>query len=225
MLHGIWDLPGPGVEHASPVLASGLLTTGPPGKFFSFINYLFIYLFLAVLFLFLNRYANQIYSLFNVYRKWQPTPVFLPGESHGRRSLVGYSPRGRKESDTTEQLHFHFHLMFTGQCIIVYIYISHTTYKENNSREKCFLHFLLYPLQHCSGVLSQWLYCQEKVLYEKCPRFSLYKELIPIACHACGEQLLSLSHQCCLSPLPPCPPSSSNSFSPLSYFLWSHFQG
>ena len=38
----------------------------------------------------------------------QPTPVFLPGESHGRRSLVGYSPRGRKESDTTEQLHFHF---------------------------------------------------------------------------------------------------------------------
>ena len=40
-------------------------------------------------------------------RKWQPTPVFLPGESHGRRSLVGYSPRGRKELDTTEQLHFH----------------------------------------------------------------------------------------------------------------------
>ena len=40
-------------------------------------------------------------------RKWQPTPVFLPGESHGQRSLVGYSPRGRKESDTTERLHFH----------------------------------------------------------------------------------------------------------------------
>ena len=35
-------------------------------------------------------------------RKWQPTPVFFPGESHGRRNLVGYSPRGRKESDTTE---------------------------------------------------------------------------------------------------------------------------
>ena len=32
----------------------------------------------------------------------------MPGESHGRRSLVGYSPRGRKESDTTERLHFHF---------------------------------------------------------------------------------------------------------------------
>ena len=34
------------------------------------------------------------------------TPVFLPGESHGQRSLVGYSPRRRKESDTTEQLHY-----------------------------------------------------------------------------------------------------------------------
>ena len=35
-------------------------------------------------------------------RKWQPTPVFLPGESHGQRNLVGYSPRGQKESDMTE---------------------------------------------------------------------------------------------------------------------------
>ena len=38
-------------------------------------------------------------------RKWQPTPVFLPGKSHGGRSLVGYSPWGRKELDTTERLH------------------------------------------------------------------------------------------------------------------------
>ena len=35
-------------------------------------------------------------------RKWQPTPVFLPGESHGQRSLMGYSPGGHKESDMTE---------------------------------------------------------------------------------------------------------------------------
>ena len=41
-------------------------------------------------------------------RQWHPTPVFLPGESHGRGSLVGYSPRGRKELDTTERLHFYF---------------------------------------------------------------------------------------------------------------------
>ena len=37
-------------------------------------------------------------------RKWVPTPVFLPEESHGQRSLVGYSPWGPKESDMTEQL-------------------------------------------------------------------------------------------------------------------------
>ena len=38
-------------------------------------------------------------------RKWQPTPVFLPGKFHGQRSLVGYSPWGHKELDTTERLH------------------------------------------------------------------------------------------------------------------------
>ena len=38
--------------------------------------------------------------------KWQPTPVLLPGKSHGWRNLVGYSPWGRKESDMTEGLHF-----------------------------------------------------------------------------------------------------------------------
>ena len=43
-------------------------------------------------------------------RKWQPTPVFLPGESYGWRSLVGYSPWGCKKLDMTEQLHFHFHM-------------------------------------------------------------------------------------------------------------------
>ena len=54
-------------------------------------------------------------------RKWQPTPVFLPEESHGQRSLVGSSPRGRKESNTTEQLHFHFLSFFLCyQCISLY---------------------------------------------------------------------------------------------------------
>ena len=43
-------------------------------------------------------------------RRWQPTPVFLPGKSHGRQNLVGCSPWGHKESDTTERLPFHFSL-------------------------------------------------------------------------------------------------------------------
>ena len=43
-------------------------------------------------------------------RKWQTTPVFLPGESYGQRSLVGYNPWVYKESDMTEQLTLYFTL-------------------------------------------------------------------------------------------------------------------
>ena len=48
-------------------------------------------------------------------RQWHSTPVLLPGKSHGWRSLVGYSPWGREESDTTGRLHFHFSLSSTGE--------------------------------------------------------------------------------------------------------------
>ena len=48
-------------------------------------------------------------------RQWHPTPVLLPGKSHGWRSLVGHSSWGCKESDTTEQLHFHFSLSCIGK--------------------------------------------------------------------------------------------------------------
>ena len=48
-------------------------------------------------------------------RQWQPTPVLLPGKSHGQRSLVGGSPWGREELDTTEWLHFHFSLSCIGE--------------------------------------------------------------------------------------------------------------
>ena len=49
-------------------------------------------------------------------KKWQPTPVFLPGEFHGQRSLVGYSPWVRKELDMTEQLHFP--LLYCKSCLL-----------------------------------------------------------------------------------------------------------
>ena len=48
-------------------------------------------------------------------RQWHPTPVLLPGKSHGWRSLVGCSPWGCKELDTTERLHFHFSLSCIGE--------------------------------------------------------------------------------------------------------------
>ena len=48
-------------------------------------------------------------------RQWHPTPVLLPGESHGRRSLVSCSPWGHTESDMTERLPFHFSLACIGE--------------------------------------------------------------------------------------------------------------
>ena len=57
-----------------------------------------------------QRKKGNIYHL-NWRRQWHPTPVLLPGKSHGRRSLVGCSPWGHEESDTTEQLQFHFHAL------------------------------------------------------------------------------------------------------------------
>ena len=50
-------------------------------------------------------------------RKWQPTPVFLPGKSHGQRSLAGYSPWGRKELDTTGQLTLSLHFLRSAEAM------------------------------------------------------------------------------------------------------------
>ena len=53
------------------------------------------------------RYIYQI-TTFLWRRKWQPTAILLPGEFHGQRNLVGYSPWGRKELDLTNTFTFHF---------------------------------------------------------------------------------------------------------------------
>ena len=60
--------------------------------------------------LFFNRQVDR-----DQRRQWHPIPILLPGKSHGRRSLVDCSPRGLEESDTTEQLHFHFSLSCIGE--------------------------------------------------------------------------------------------------------------
>ena len=70
-------------------------------------------------------------------REWQPTPVLLPGESHGQRSLVGYSPLGRKKWDMTERLththtrthtHTHTHIHTVALIYFVHSIISHSCY-------------------------------------------------------------------------------------------------
>ena len=61
-----------------------------------------------------NLYLHVIITP-NRRRQWQPTPVLLPGKSHGQRSLVGCNPWGCEESNTTERLHFHFSLSCIGE--------------------------------------------------------------------------------------------------------------
>ena len=75
---------------------------------------LFIYFYRHMFYL-SNKYFWGWIGIRHRRRRWHPTPVLLPGKSHGRRSLVGYSPWGRKESDTTERFHFHFSLSCIGK--------------------------------------------------------------------------------------------------------------
>ena len=65
----------------------------------------------------LSPFIVDLYMGFQVKRRrqWHPTPVLLPGKSHGRKSLVGCSPWGLWELDTTEWLHFHFSLSSIGE--------------------------------------------------------------------------------------------------------------
>ena len=90
------DLPDPGIKPSSfrsPVLAGGFLIT-------------------------ISTWEAHYFKRSSVYmwrRQWHPTPVLLPGKSHGWRSLVGCSPWGREESDMTERLHFHFSLSCIGE--------------------------------------------------------------------------------------------------------------
>ena len=63
-----------------------------------------------------------LFGDFHWRRKWQSTPALLPGKSHGWRSLLGYSPWGHKESDTTERLSWHAQVVVDFriiQCMVV----------------------------------------------------------------------------------------------------------
>ena len=71
--------------------------------------YMYVYLFFL-------KFFSQLgcYRILSRRRHWRPTPVLLPGNAHGRRSLVGCSPWGLEKSDTSERLHFHFSLSCIG---------------------------------------------------------------------------------------------------------------
>ena len=110
------DLPNPGIKsvsHMSSTLAGRFFTTsatclGTPLKILLGPYYISNGKSFPDSFVILSFW-------FDPRRQWHPTPVLLPGKSHGRRSLVGCSPWGCEESDTTEWLHFHFSLSCTGE--------------------------------------------------------------------------------------------------------------
>ena len=77
-------------------------------------NTSFIYVNKFVLLCKEGLFFRVLYSLWRR-RQWHPTPVLLPGKSHGRRSLVGCSPWGRWELDMTRRLHFYFSLSCIGE--------------------------------------------------------------------------------------------------------------
>ena len=89
-------------------------------------------------------------------RKRQSTPVFLPGESHGWRSLVGYSPRGHKESDMTERLHLQYSCLENPGdrgawwAAIYRVTQSRTRLKPLSSSSKAHAHFIVFTKMHTS---------------------------------------------------------------------------
>ena len=97
-------------------------------------------------------------------RKWQPTPVFLPGESYGQRSLVGYSPWGRKESDTPERLHFHFSCSWRGA-----------------ADHMALVSVSLPPINWFQSPTPCFLSCHSSCLPDL-PKYSKYEEPVSISC-------------------------------------------
>ena len=111
-------------------------------------------------------------------RKWQPTPVFLPGKSHGQRSLMGYNPWGHKESDITEQLTFHW-INWSLKRSFFFNERKKTTqqrklpFQQSGAR----VYFLVFPFPEEHSVLTlqtSWQIAQEMFRLLRCV-FSLFK--------------------------------------------------
>ena len=156
------------------VLQGGFLTTGPPG----------MTLLVAQM---VNRLSTmqetQVRSLgwedpwvgkIPWRRKWQSTLVLLPGKSHGQRSLVGHSPWGCKESDTTERLHVHVHgppgkvlesKLFEGKTITLCFFVSDSLHSPHGLHEVFYCNHRLWASSLDGSVTSYVL-----TTFLMCPR-------------------------------------------------------
>ena len=118
-------------------------------------------------------------------RQWQPTPVLLPGKSHGRRSLVGCSPWGCEESDTTERLHFHFSFSCNGEGNSNPLQCSWL----ENPRDSGAWWAAIYGVAQ-SWTRLKWLSSSSSLLWE---REWPGKSCGPLGIYAAGEQYVVLS--------------------------------
>ena len=179
-------------------------------------------------------------------RQWHPTPVLLPGKPHGWRSMVGYSPWGRKESDTTEQLLFFSPspplllllppaIMFWSRCILRGLFCGDSTvWRAGNMTS----HALTLNILHPSLLMSHWSNqfilqeiwdavppCEQKK--DRGIREHPWRQPAPQRDFTALQHFLltfaqlsgsqgSLSRPLCVK-LQPCPPTSS----PLLFFLQS----
>ena len=148
--------------------------------------------------------------LFNMLsrRQWHPTPVLLPGKSHGWRSLVGCSPWGRKESDTTEWLHSHFSLSCVGEgggnpfqcsclenprdgwawCAAVYGVAQSRTWLKRLCSSSSSLVIAFLPRSKC--LLISWLQSPSAVILEpKKIKSVTVSTVSPSTCHKVRDQM------------------------------------
>ena len=118
------DLPDPGIKHVSWISCIGrwiLLPLCHQGSPVCTHMYICIIYYISPYYGQWHTYVQVSKMTFNYHchksrrRQWHPTPVLLPGKSHGWRSLVGCNPWGHQESDTTARLHFHFLLSCIGE--------------------------------------------------------------------------------------------------------------
>ena len=99
----MWDLSAPpGIKPVSPALEGGFVTTGPP--FLSFLKWVYA--------------TYYVESSLQVKIPWRRArhlnPVFLPGEPHGQRSLVGHSPQRRRSWTLLKRLSTHAHRLYSN---------------------------------------------------------------------------------------------------------------
>ena len=134
---------------------------------------------------------TRLHFHFHWRRKWQPTPVFLPGESHGQRSLAGYSSWGRKESDMTERLHFTSIVLIyiENLCFSLYCGSRHTS-KSLSDNIRISVYTAQMYFKELNRIIKNVCVFQNVIVYQSC--LTLCN---PMGCSLPSSMFMELSRQ------------------------------